>query len=120
MDATRWAHICRMLFTAMYRTGVCCEIWYTDHGSQYISADLYIEKLNDLCGAGIIISHSRPGKPWGRGKIECGIGKLLMLIKRMPGSYNKRNRMSIRGARERTDLYTLEELKAELGKHFDH
>jgi len=28
--------------------------------------------------------------------------------------------MSIRQARQRTDLYTLEELKAELSKHFDH
>lgn len=109
-----------LLLTAMYRTGIRPEEIYTDNASQYLLAERIMACLNDGNSQPITWRHSRPGKPWGRGKVEGALGKLTALLRRIPGTYQKRNRMSIRAAMNHPELYTFEEAVAELAKHFSH
>lgn len=110
--------VIQLYLTAMYRTGVRPERIYTDNGSQFIAAEKYLPLLTRANEPPIEVSHTRPGKPWGRGKIENGLGQLNRLLKRLPGTYNKRDRKSIRDARQHKELYPFEEAEAELAKHF--
>ena len=106
-----------MLLTAMYRTGLRPEEIYSDNASQYIKAERLMASLSDGGDGAIIWRHSRPGKPWGRGKVEGALGKLRSLLSRLPGTYNKRDRKSIANAK-RGNLYTYEEAVDEVAKHF--
>lgn len=110
--------VIRLYLTAMYRIGIRPERIYTDNGSQFIAAEKYLSLLTRANEPPIEVSHTRPGKPWGRGKIENSLGQLNRLLKRLPGTYNKRNRKSIRDAMHHKELYTFEEAEAELAKHF--
>jgi transposase InsO family protein len=107
-----------LYLTAMYRTGVRPECIYTDNGSQFIAAEKYLLLLTLANEVAIAFAHTRPGKPWGRGKIENGLGQVNRLLKRVPGTYNKRDRKSIRDARTHKELYSFEEAEAEIAEHF--
>jgi transposase InsO family protein len=110
--------VIRLYLTAMYRTGVRPERIYTDNGSQFIAAEKYLLLLTRVDEPPIEVSHTRPAKPWGRGKVENSLGQLNRLLRRLPGTYNKRDRKSIRDAMHHKELYTVEEAESELAKHF--
>jgi hypothetical protein len=110
--------VCSLLATAMYVTGRMPDEVYTDNGSQYIALRALLPYLINSQGKFPIMVNSRPGKPWGRGKVERGLGRVNELLKRMPGSYKKGERLSINKAR--LEALSLEKVIKIFAEHFEH
>ncbi len=110
--------VCSLFATAMYITGRMPDELYTDNGSQYIALRALLPYLINSQGKFPIMVNSRPGKPWGRGKVERGLGLVNELLKRLPGSYKKGDRQSINKAR--SEALPLEQVIKIFAEHFDH
>jgi hypothetical protein len=59
-----------------------------------------------------------PGHPWPRGQGERKFREFIRWLKGQPGAYDKKDRQTIKPARERSDLLTLEQIVAELDERF--
>src|SRR4051794_27973744 len=66
------------------------------------------------------MNRSLPGQPWGRGLKEGGFARRLhRVLRRYPGYYNKRNRMSIRKAIQSPSILPrADELEKELNAFY--
>lgn len=108
--------VCEMIATAMYTTGRMPEEFYTDNGSQFIALKPMLPSLMNQNGHFPILVNSRPGKPWGRGRVEGGLGRVNKLLRNLPGAYKKGDRTTIKEARQKA--LPLEKIVPLFEEHF--
>jgi hypothetical protein len=95
--------VCELLARAMRIWGIRPEEFYTDNGSEFIPLESMLPKLAD--DPPIRFVRSRPRMPWGRGKVENGLGQVTPLLRRIARGYRpKKDRPSIDIARKSAEL----------------
>lgn len=109
-------NIGELMAFAMLSTGVRPEEFYTDNGPEFVGLEPFLPHIAD--DPPIRFVHSRPRKPWGRGKIENGLGQVTKLLRRIAAGYRpKKDRPSIDLARKTARL-SLAELETEFEEHY--
>ncbi len=107
--------VCELLARAMRAWGIRPEQFYSDNGSEFIPLEGMLPKLAD--DPPIRFVRSRPRKPWGRGKVENGLGQFTRLLRRIALGYRpKKDRPSIDKARKSAKL-SIAELEVEFAVH---
>ncbi len=96
-----------ILNEAIVKYGVPDKL-YTDHGSQFASTGERLNNFELYCAAyGIGITHSKLGRPQGRGKIE-------RFFETVENQFITRVRAMIKDAKEQGQPYTLDHLNRDL------
>jgi transposase InsO family protein len=109
--------VCELLARAMHIWGIRPEEFYTDNGSEFIPLEDMLPKLAD--DPPIRFVRSRPRRPWGRGKVENGLGQVTALLRHIARGFRpKKDRPSIDIARKSAEL-SITELEGEFEKHFN-
>jgi len=106
--------------TAMYKTGRAPQHFYNDNDKRFVHMRQHLPHLRAPDEPAIQMHVSIPGQPWGRGRKERLYRSLTRFLKRLPGYYTKRDRLTIRKAIQHpAKLLTLEKLQQEIDAFFD-
>lgn len=108
-----------VLATAFLTSGVRCYSLYVDNGSEHKDLVQYLKYLTNDDEPPIEMKFSKPGQPWGRGKVEV-IGSLTdSFLRNLPGFVEDEDDLnSWRRAHGLSNLLTFSEFKKQLASYW--
>ena len=111
----------RLLFAEVMRsTGLRFKIIYTDNGSQFVALHKVLHYLVTDEDIPILLVHTEPGRPQGRGKVEDALKRVGAELSHHGGYVeDEKDLMSWRRAREHGDLMDLVKLRGQVKKAVD-